>query len=136
MFIIKQLKDLKQENNKWIIQVEWEGHSGCDTWEPIKNILKDAKPDVIRLLEKYNKEENLPKYLRKMTVVINIKNIKKNRKLLKQLKKKLQKSSNVKIFINKEQLIIQKLSGMQDTDPMKSIIYIIKNVMGVTKSLL
>ena len=61
-----------------------------------------------------------------MTELINIKIYKKNRKFLKQHKKKLQKSSNVKIFINKEQLIIQKLSGMHDMDPMKSIIYIIK----------
>ena len=49
-----------------MVQVEWEDHLGSDTWEPIKNIVKDAREDVIGLLKKYERKEELLKYLRKM----------------------------------------------------------------------
>ena len=49
-----------------MVQVEWEDHPGSDTWEPIKNIVKDAREEVIGLLQKYERKEELPKYLRKM----------------------------------------------------------------------
>ena len=66
MFIIKRLKDFKKEGNKWIVLVEWEGYSGSDTWEPIKDIVKDAKEEVVRLLKNYKGKEILPKYLTKL----------------------------------------------------------------------
>ena len=65
MYTIKTLKELKKKDNNWIVQVEWEGYSGSDTWEPIKDIMNQAKEDVVRLLENYKGKENLPKYLTK-----------------------------------------------------------------------
>ena len=97
MFTIKQLKDLKQEKNKWVVQVEWEGHPGCDTWEPIKNILKDAKPNVISLLEKYKKKENLPNYLRKL-IGNDSGNKRKNPSKEKKVAEKKQKETVIEKF--------------------------------------
>lgn len=65
MYTIKTLKELKKKDNNWIVQVEWESYSGSDTWEPIKDIMNQAKEDVVRLLKNYKGKENLPKYLTK-----------------------------------------------------------------------
>ena len=39
-----------------MLKIEWEGYLGSDTWEPIKDIVKHTKQDVISLLQNYNRK--------------------------------------------------------------------------------
>lgn len=55
----------KKIDNKPVLKVEWKEYSGCNIWERVREIIIHAKEDVIHILQNYNREENLLKYLTK-----------------------------------------------------------------------